>query len=75
MSTDTDDFFKGKRPWSKIKDRILNSYMSPYMAKVNQRGQPILVLDAFAGPGRFDDGQPGSPLIICQAAEKYAKGR
>ncbi|MGJ3239646.1 MAG: three-Cys-motif partner protein TcmP [Anaerolineae bacterium] len=69
------DFFSGKRPWSKIKDAILGSYMSPYFAKMSRTHYPFLIIDAFAGPGRFDDGSPGSPLIICQAAERYAKGR
>ena len=49
--------------------------MSPYTAKIVHRGQRLLYVDAFAGPGRFEDGRVGSPLIICQAAEKYAKGR
>jgi three-Cys-motif partner protein len=72
-----DDFFSSKRPWSRIKDAILGSYMSPYIAKLARLGgnqsRRILIIDAFAGPGKFDDGTPGSPLIICQAAERYAK--
>ena len=63
-------FFLGKRPWSKIKDQVLGSYMTPYLAKVSKLGRPILVVDAFAGPGKFEDGTDGSPLIICQSAEK-----
>ena len=63
-------FFKGKRPWSNIKDQILGQYMPAYLAKVATLGKPIILIDAFAGPGRFDDGAAGSPLIMCQAAEK-----
>jgi three-Cys-motif partner protein len=74
MSEIDDDFFEGKRPWSIIKDQILRKYMDPYLAKVNRLGRPILLIDAYAGPGIFDDGQPGSPYIICQAAERHAKG-
>ncbi len=66
-------FFKGKRPWSKIKDRILGQYMPPYLAKVAKLGKPIILIDAFAGPGKFEDGSPGSPLIICQAAERRVR--
>ncbi len=69
-----DDFFEGKRPWSLIKDRVLQEYMSPYIAKVNHLGYPILLIDGYAGPGVFDDRKAGSPLIICQAATKYAQG-
>ncbi len=68
-------FFAGKRPWSIIKDQVLGSYMSPYIAKINKLGRPILLIDGYAGPGVFEDGKPGSPMIMCQAAEKYAKGK
>jgi len=74
MSNEADEFFEGKRPWSKIKDHVLISYLYPYIAKIMRKGQPLLLIDAFAGPGVFDDGAAGSPLIMCQAAEKYAKG-
>ncbi|MEZ4863397.1 MAG: three-Cys-motif partner protein TcmP [Caldilineaceae bacterium] len=74
MSDYKDDFFEGKRPWSVIKDQVLSSYMSPYLAKVKSLGKPILLIDGFAGPGIFDDRSLGSPLVMCQAAEKYAKG-
>jgi len=67
-------FFKGKRPWSIIKDQVLGSYMTPYLSKVGKLNRRIILIDAFAGPGKFDDGTAGSPLIICQAAEKHAAG-
>jgi three-Cys-motif partner protein len=74
MADNDDDFFAGKRPWSRIKDQILENYMSPYIAKVNKRGQPIFLIDGYAGPGEFEDGRPGSPLIMCQEAERFARG-
>ena len=77
MPSDTENFFESKdnHPWSRIKDRILGSYMSPYTAKIVNKGYPLLFIDAFAGPGKTADGEAGSPLIICQAAEKFAKGK
>lgn len=73
---DTEEsFFKGKRPWSRIKDTVLGAYMPPYLSKVARLGRPILLVDCFAGPGKFGDDKPGSPLIMCQMAEKYAKGK
>jgi len=65
------DFFKGKRPWSKIKDRVLGEYLVPYLRKVAKLRKPIVIVDAFAGPGIFEDGSEGSPLIICKTAEKH----
>jgi three-Cys-motif partner protein len=65
-------FFKGKRPWSKIKDSILGQYMTPYLRKVALLGKKIILIDAFAGPGEFqEEGLPGSPLIMCRAAEQH----
>jgi len=66
-------FFKGKRPWSRIKDQILGQYMRPYLSKVSKLGKPIILIDAFAGPGKFKDGAAGSPLIICQAADQRVR--
>lgn len=74
MSKPNRSFFTGKRSWSAIKDRVLGSYMPPYLSKVKQLGRPILLVDCFAGRGKFDDGKPGSPLIMCQMVEKYAQG-
>ncbi len=58
MSDYEEDFFEGKRPWSVIKDQVLNSYMSPYLNKVKSLQKPILLIDGFAGPGVFDDQSP-----------------
>ncbi len=35
------------------------------MAKVRRLGRPVLLVDGFAGPGRYGDGEIGSPLLIC----------
>ncbi|HEX8521850.1 MAG TPA: three-Cys-motif partner protein TcmP [Tepidisphaeraceae bacterium] len=66
-----DDFFRAKRPWSQYKDLILGYYLEPYIPKVNKLGRPILIVDCFAGPGKFDDGKAGSPLIICAAIKRW----
>ena len=74
--THTDEvhpFFREKREWSKVKDTILGAYVTCYLKTVHRRGRPIIIVDAFAGPGRFGDGSEGSPLIICGAIEKEPK--
>ena len=60
------DFFAKKRDWSKLKDQILDHYLAPYLAKITTTGRPTRIADCFAGKGRFDDGQAGSPLIIAK---------
>lgn len=74
MTDNDDDFFEGKRLWSIIKDQVLKQYMTPYLAKVKRLNKPILLVDGYAGPGIFGDDKPGSPLIMCQAAENNAPG-
>jgi len=70
------DFFSHKREWSKYKDMILGYYLTPYLPKVCSIGRPVIVVDCFAGAGRFDDGTDGSPRIIAQAIKAWAdKGK
>ncbi len=58
-------FFKHKRSWSRRKDQLLKDYLPPYLEKVSHRlKKPIVLVDGFAGPGKFDDGEDGSPLIM-----------
>lgn len=66
-----DDFFARKRPWSKHKDLILGYYLEPYIPKVVKLRRPVLIVDCFAGRGQFDDGEPGSPLIIANAIQRW----
>jgi len=70
------DFFAKKREWSKYKDMILGYYLTPYLPKVCSMGRPVVIVDCFAGKGRFDDGTDGSPRIIAQAIKVWAdKGK
>lgn len=66
-------FFRAKREWSRVKDRIVGSYIACYLKTVQHRGRPIIIVDAFAGPGSFGDGSEGSPLIVCGAIGKAPK--
>src|ERR1035437_7730074 len=54
-------------PHTKIKHAILRAYLHgwlPIMARWNGR---IVFIDGFAGPGRYVDGSPGSPIIALRA--------
>jgi three-Cys-motif partner protein len=67
------DFFQSKKQWSHYKDVILAYYLTPYLYKVSSLGKPVVVIDCFAGPGRFEDGTDGSPLIISKAIRQIAE--
>jgi len=66
MSKNNKNFFKVKNHWSEIKDQLLGCYLTPYFQKVLMTGQPIYYIDCFAGKGKFEDGNPGSPRIALQ---------
>jgi three-Cys-motif partner protein len=73
--SDVDEFFRVKRSWSKIKDKIVGDYIDCYLKTVHNLQRPILIVDGFAGPGRFGDETSGSPLIICNAITKRWTGQ
>ena len=64
-------FFNSKRPWSRYKDYLLHSYLEPYIPKVASLKRPIILVDCFAGRGRFANGENGSPLFIAEAIRKW----
>lgn len=70
-----DSFFRTKRSWSRVKDKIVGDYVDCYLKTVPHLQRPILIVDGFAGPGRFGDDTEGSPLIICNAISRRSKAR
>ncbi len=70
MSKDNSDFFKKKNDWSKVKDNLLGCYIVPYLQKILSTNRPICYVDCFAGKGKFEDNNDGSPLIALKAREK-----
>jgi len=67
------DFFKSKKSWSRMKDKILGSYLVPYINKVKEFKKPVVIVDGFAGCGIYGDKSEGSPFIICKILESYNK--
>lgn len=63
MSKKNDDFFKEKKPWSIVKDELLACYLKPYFQMILATRRPTIFVDCFAGKGKFDDGNDGSPII------------
>ncbi|MEK7359767.1 MAG: three-Cys-motif partner protein TcmP [Planctomycetota bacterium] len=60
----TTNFFESKKDWSRNKDAVLERYLTPYTAKILNTHKPLVIIDCFAGKGKFDDGSAGSPIII-----------
>lgn len=67
-----DEFFDTCEDWSRRKHLILEHYLPPATAKL-RRVSPdrrVIILDGFAGRGRYEDGTPGSPVHMGQLADK-----
>ena len=59
------------KPHTKAKHEILRRYLGawfPILAKYNGR---IIYIDGFCGPGRYRDGEPGSPIIALDVARNH----
>ncbi|MBF6097679.1 three-Cys-motif partner protein TcmP [Nocardia cyriacigeorgica] len=51
-------------PHTKAKHDILTRYLGAWFGIFGHSRHPrVNVLDGFAGPGRYDDGEPGSPVL------------
>lgn len=77
MAKDQTEYFQEKKRWSKTKDNILSCYLPPFFQKVMTASRNgIVYVDCFAGQGKFDNGESGSPLIAiqkCREAHRKSK--
>jgi three-Cys-motif partner protein len=60
------------RPQSFFKHAIVDQYFSPFATMVGRYSdkRQVVVLDGYAGRGRYESGEPGSAEILLKAAEK-----
>lgn len=77
----TESILWDREPHSAAKHRVLRSYLDgwiPVMAQaIRARKRAggdarLLLVDGFAGPGRYATGEPGSPLIMIDALTSHA---
>lgn len=60
-------------PHTKAKHEILRRYLGgwfPILGKYNKR---IVYIDGFCGPGKYENGEDGSPIIALQIAKGMHK--
>ena len=58
-----DDLFAKKRPQTEVKHDILESYLRPWAKIVGTHFRRAYYVDAFAGTGKYESGEEGSPVI------------
>lgn len=67
-------FFEEAREQSRIKSRIVAKYFWAWAKVITSaskgRVNRIAYMDLFAGPGRYSDGTPSTPVIVLQKALK-----
>jgi three-Cys-motif partner protein len=67
-----EDFFVERKAAAVFKHAILSRYPVVFASKagVGVRGHRVTFLDGYAGRGRYENGEPGSPLLLVESAEK-----
>jgi three-Cys-motif partner protein len=77
MARDREKLIPSFEPSALVRSQgpIVRDYIICYLKTVPHLRRHILIVDGFAGPGRFGDGSEGSPLIICHAVNEYVHGR
>lgn len=67
-----EEFFHGKKAAAVLKHGILTRYVPPFVEKTGSTAADgrVVVLDGYAGPGEYEDGSPGSPLVMVKSLEK-----
>lgn len=73
MSKDNANFFETKSIWAQTKDRLLGVYLNIYFQKLLTSPRQTCYFDCFAGKGKFDDGEDGSPLIALKTRDECLK--
>jgi three-Cys-motif partner protein len=69
------EFFQLRRAQAVFKHGILSRYPTVFAAKTGVGGRRVVFLDGYAGRGEYEDGSPGSPLLLARTAAKVAEFR
>ncbi|MFE2722839.1 three-Cys-motif partner protein TcmP [Kitasatospora sp. NPDC059327] len=63
-------------PHTQVKHLVYRHYLQCWMGKILQTFKEATIVDAFAGPGVYKDGPPGSPIVVAKTfLEHSARGR
>lgn len=61
-------------PHSAAKHEILHRYLNAWLPILASRHRRLVYVDGFAGPGRYRDGEPGSPIVALRAMLGHRHG-
>ena len=60
-------------PHTKAKHEILRRYLAAWFPILGTYHSRIVYIDGFSGPGRYKNGEPGSPTIALEVAANHRK--
>ena len=63
--------FQNPPPHTRAKHEILRRYLEAWLPIQSRYNQRIVYIDGFAGPGRYANGDRGSPLIALDAVKDH----
>jgi three-Cys-motif partner protein len=65
---ESNNFFEAQTASSKIKASIISEYFPKYCNIIKNRHVPKMIryIDLFAGPGKYKDGNPSTPILIAK---------
>jgi three-Cys-motif partner protein len=65
------DFFETKNPQAVLKHGLLTRYAHYFAGRAGHAtGKRVAFIDGYSGAGRYDDGSPGSPLLLASSAKR-----
>lgn len=62
-------------PHTLVKHLVYRHYLACWMPKILQAFPAATIVDAFAGPGVYEDGPDGSPILVAKAFLEHAAYR
>lgn len=69
------DFFRERKAQAVFKHGILSRYPVVFASKAGWNGRSVVFLDGYAGRGEYEDGSPGSPVLLSQRAARVGSFR
>jgi three-Cys-motif partner protein len=71
------NFFESPQAAAHYKHKLIKSYIPAWVGKVGSTAQDkrVIVYDAYSGPGRYEDDEPGSPELLVDTAVAMAQLR
>lgn len=62
-------FFESRQGAALVKHSVLDPYIRLFVNKLGSRYETVQYLDGYAGPGVYNDGTPGSPLLAVEVRD------